>query len=55
MGSDGKSSGAAAAGSLTGTVWFVGWLFTIAFAKLVWWEAILGLVIWPYYLGLAVR
>lgn len=38
-----------------GIFWFIGWLFTIAFAKLLWWQAILGLVIWPYYLGLAVR
>jgi hypothetical protein len=38
-----------------GTFWFMGWLFTIAFAKLVWWKAILGLAIWPYYLGLALR
>ncbi len=39
----------------TGPIWFIGWLFTIAFAKLVWWQAILALVAWPYYLGLAVR
>jgi hypothetical protein len=38
-----------------GIFWFIGWLFTIAFAQLVWWQAILGLLVWPYYLGLAVR
>ncbi len=38
-----------------GMFWFIGWLFTIAFAKLIWWQALLGLVVWPYYLGLAVR
>jgi hypothetical protein len=38
-----------------GMFWFIGWLFTIAFAKLIWWQAILGLVVWPYYLGLAAR
>jgi len=38
-----------------GIFWAIGWLFTIAFAKLIWWQALLGLVIWPYYLGLAVR
>ena len=37
-----------------GPIWFIGWLFTIGFAKLVWWKAILGLVIWAYYLGVAV-
>jgi hypothetical protein len=38
--------------SLTGMIWFGGWLFTIAFAKLAFWPAILGLIIWPYYLGM---
>ena len=38
-----------------GIFWFIGWLFTIAFAKLIWWQALLGLVVWPYYLGLAAR
>jgi hypothetical protein len=38
-----------------GIIWVIGWMFTIAFAKLVWWEAILGILVWPYYLGLAVR
>jgi hypothetical protein len=23
-------------------------LFTIGFAKLVWWKAVLALVVWPY-------
>jgi len=38
-----------------GILWFIGWLFTIAFAKLIWWQAILGIVVWPYYLGLALK
>ncbi len=42
-------------GALLGGIWFIGWLFTIAFAQLVWWKAILGIVIWPYFLGVAVR
>lgn len=42
-------------GSWIGAIWFIGWLFTLAFAKLVWWQAILSIVVWPYYLGLAVR
>jgi len=40
---------------LIGAIWFIGWLFTIAFANLIWWQAVLGVVIWPYYLGLAAR
>jgi hypothetical protein len=42
---------APAAGGLFGSVWFIGWLFTWAFAKLVWWQIIVGIVIWPYFLG----
>jgi hypothetical protein len=37
-----------------GMLWFGGWLFTIGFAHLVWWKAILGLLIWPYFLGTAI-
>lgn len=36
-------------------IWFIGWLFTIGFAKLVLWQALVGIIIWPYYLGVAVR
>lgn len=42
-------------GEFFGIVWFGGWLFTIAFAKLLWWQCIVGIVIWPYYLGLLAR
>ncbi len=42
-------------GSSIGMLWFIGWLFTIAFAKLIWWQAILAIVVWPYFLGLAAR
>ncbi len=38
-----------------GIIWFIGWLFAIAFARLGFWAAVLGLIIWPYYLGVAVR
>jgi len=41
--------------SLGGMLWFAGWLFTIAFAHLAWWQSILGIVIWPYYLGVIAR
>jgi hypothetical protein len=36
-------------------IWFIGWLFTIGYASLVWWKILLALVIWPYFLGLALR
>jgi hypothetical protein len=34
-------------------LWFMGWLFTIGYAGLVWWEILLGIVVWPLYLGRA--
>jgi len=34
-------------------IWFIGWLFTIGYANLVWWKILLALVIWPYFLGSA--
>jgi hypothetical protein len=43
------------ASHLAGMLWFAGWLFTIGFAKLVWWKAMLALVLWPYFLGGMVR
>ena len=43
------------AGTIVGPLWFIGWLFTIGFAKLIWWQAILGLLVWPYFLGVAAR
>ena len=36
---------------LAGTIWFIGWLFTIGYAKLIWWQIIVGVVVWPYFLG----
>lgn len=45
----------ATAGVIAGPLWFWGWLFTIGFAKLIWWQVIIALIIWPYYLGVAVR
>jgi hypothetical protein len=38
-----------------GMLWFGGWLFTIGFAQLGFWKAVLALVIWPYFLGTLAR
>lgn len=38
-----------------GLIWFIGWLFTIGYLKLTFWTAVLGLIIWPYYLGAGLR
>ncbi len=37
--------------SIAGTIWFMGWLFTIGFLKLTFWKGVLALLLWPYYLG----
>ncbi len=34
-----------------GLVWFVGWLFTIGYLHLGFWQGLLGLFVWPYFLG----
>lgn len=38
-----------------GPMWFIGWLFTIGIAELSFWQGVLALVIWPYYLGVYLR
>ena len=40
--------------SAVGMLWFGGWWFTIGWLHLTFWKAVLGLLIWPYYLGAAV-
>lgn len=39
--------------SFAGAVWLWAWLFTIGFLHLTFWKAILGILLWPYYLGAA--
>ena len=34
-----------------GGIWFIGWLFTIGFLQLGFWQGVLALVVWPYYIG----
>jgi hypothetical protein len=51
-----KSRGrGASAGAAGGVIWFIGWLFTIGYVNLVWWKIILGIVVWPFFLGEAIR
>lgn len=37
--------------SSLGAAWFVGWLFTIGYLHLDFWLGLLGLLVWPYFLG----
>ncbi len=39
--------------SAIGMLWFGAWLFTIGFLHLSFWKAALALLIWPYYIGVA--
>lgn len=34
-----------------GALWFAGWLFTIGYIGLSFWQGVLAIVIWPWYLG----
>jgi hypothetical protein len=47
-----KSRGGSEGGFFGVMFWFAGWLFTISFAHLVWWKILLGLVVWPLFLGI---
>jgi hypothetical protein len=41
--------------SAVGLLWFGAWLFTIGYLQLSFWKALLALVVWPYYIGTALR
>ena len=47
---DGKCKAAQSAGTC-GPIWVIGWLFTIAFAKLSFWNSVLAIILWPWFLG----
>ena len=51
--SNGTRGGGTASAVFSGTGWFVFWLFTLGIAKLSFGQAILALLIWPFYLGRA--
>lgn len=34
-----------------GVLWLIGWLFSIGFLKLGFWQGVLALIVWPYFLG----
>lgn len=37
--------------SASGLLWLIGWLFTIGLLHLPFWKGVLGVVVWPFYLG----
>jgi hypothetical protein len=38
----------------TGLLWFAGWLFTWGYLQLGFWQGVLALLVWPYYLGVRI-
>ncbi len=36
-----------------GMVWFAGWLFSLGYLDMGFFKGILSLLIWPYYIGVA--
>jgi hypothetical protein len=34
-----------------GALWLAAWLFTIGYLKLGFWMGVLGIIVWPYFLG----
>lgn len=39
--------------SFVGVVWIWAWLFTIGFLGLGFWKGLFAILLWPYYLGIA--
>ena len=39
--------------SSVGLAWVAGWLFTIGYLKLSFWQGVLAIIIWPYDIGAA--
>lgn len=51
-----RGNSKAKAGAALGPVWLIGWLFTIGYCGMpFFWQGVLALLIWPYYLGAALR
>lgn len=36
---------------LGGTIWAIGWLFSIGYLELKFWKGVLALFVWPYFIG----
>ncbi len=39
----------------SGGLWIAAWLFTIGFLGLSFWQGVYAILLWPYYLGVALR
>ncbi|HUY62343.1 MAG TPA: hypothetical protein VMV50_00925 [Candidatus Paceibacterota bacterium] len=36
-----------------GGLWLAAWLFTVGYLHLAFWQGVLAIIIWPYYIGAA--
>lgn len=34
-----------------GSLWGIGWLFTIGYLRLKFWKSVWAIIVWPYYIG----
>ncbi len=41
--------------TVSGAMWFIGWLFTAGLLQLSFWKAVAAIIIWPYYIGALVH
>jgi len=39
--------------SMLGGLWFAAWLFTVGFLKLSFWYGVFAVILWPYFIGVA--
>lgn len=39
--------------TISGGFWIAAWLFTLGYLQLSFWQGVLALLIWPYFLGTA--
>jgi len=37
--------------TVSGGAWIAAWLFTLGYLKLGFWNGVLAILIWPYFLG----
>lgn len=38
-------------GGCAGSIWAIGWLFSIGYLKLTFWKGVLAIIVWPYFIG----
>jgi uncharacterized membrane protein len=41
--------------NISGSVWMIGWLFTIGYLELGFWKGVLAIIVWPYYIAKRVK